>query len=481
MGLRSMSHPPFWCFPLAERTDSVVAYYLFLMANALLFMRPQEFMPVLGDFQLYLVCIAGALVFGFHDLVHQLRWRTLVHQPVNFCVLGMLVAIVLSRATTGNFKELDLVLFNMVKVVLYYLLLVSVINTPQRFRTFLMTTVICATVMVAYSVVDYRKFCQEWEGNPEFLVVLDQERHLDPADRKILRHIPDRNGEDIYGNEIWFFRLCGLGVFHDPNDISLLIVATTIISVFFLTDPAQTGIRYLWIIPICINAVAMFYTYSRGGLLALGVGGLVWLITRYGTKVAIAIGVAGALVAPVILGRAANIDVSSGTGQQRIQLWSEGLQAIQGGKFFFGIGEGVYPELGQHVAHNSFVHSFVELGFFGGTIFMGCFFLPGLTIYLIQRSGFKISDPTLRRFLPYLAAILAEWCTGMYSLSRCYVSPTYMIAGLAASYMNLVGYYRPFPKPLIRLSFRLLQPWVAASAGLLAFTYVFIRLFARWS
>ncbi len=443
-------------------------------------MRPQEFLPALGDLQLYLACIAGALLFSFHDLVNQVRWRTMLQQPVNLCVIGVLAAIAVSRITTGNLNELDAILFDMAKIVLYYLVLVSVITTPQRLRYFLMTTVIFATVMIAYSVMDYRAFVREWQGNPEFLVVLEKERHLDPDDRAILRHIPDRNGVDVYGNEIWFFRLCGLGIFHDPNDISLLIVATSIISIYFLTDPKQIGIRYLWIIPLCINAVAMFYTYSRGGLLALGVGGMVWLIVKYGSKVAIPIGILGAIAAPLVLGRAAKIDVSSGTGQQRIQLWAEGLNAIQGSKFVFGIGQGTYQELGDHVAHNSFVHAFVELGFVGGTLFMGCFFFPAFTIYLIKLNGFQINNPELRRFLPYLAAIIAEWCMGMYSLSRCYVPPTYMIAGLAASYMNLIGYYRPSPRPMLRLSLRVIQPWIASSAGLLFVTYLFVRLFARW-
>ncbi len=446
----------------------------------MLFMRPQEVMPALGDLQLYLPCILGAMVFGIQDLYNQLRWRTMMQQPVNLCAVGMLVAIFTSRLFTANFDELDVVLTNMAKVILYYLVLVSVMTTPQRFRYFLMTTAIFATVMVAFSVVDYRAFVKEWQGNPEFLVVLDQERGLDPSERKILRHIPDRDGVDAYGEEIWFFRLCGLGVFHDPNDISLLIVATSVISVYFLTDPKLVGVRYLWLIPLCINAVAMVYTYSRGGLLAAGVGGMAWLVTKYGQRVAIAIGIMGAIAAPLLLGRAGNIDVSSGTGQQRIQLWAEGLSAIQGSKFFFGIGEGVYPTLGEHVAHNSFVHSFVELGFFGGTLFMGCFFLPAFTIYLIRVNKFEIHDSDLRRFLPYLAAILAEWCMGMYSLSRCYVPPTYMVAGLAASYINLIGFYRPNPKPLLRLSPRVMKPWLAGSVGLLMVTYVFVRLFARW-
>ncbi|SFH71539.1 O-antigen ligase family protein [Planctomicrobium piriforme] len=458
----------------------MIAYILFLLANAMLFMRPQEVLPALGDLQLYLPCIIGALLFSIHDLHNQLRWRTMLQQPVNLCVVGVCFAILTSRVFTGNFYHLDTSLSGMLKVVMYYMVLVSVITTPLRLRYFLMTTALCATFMIAYSVVDYRAFCRQWEGNPEFLVVLDQERNLDPSERRILRHIPDRDGVDVYGNEIWFFRLCGLGVFHDPNDISLLIVATTIISVYFLTDPKLTGIRYFWLIPIVIMGIAMVYTYSRGGILAFGVGGMAWLCTKYGTKVAMAIGLMCALAAPLALGRAGNIDVSEGTGQQRVQLWGDGLASIRNARLLFGIGEGVYPSVAGHVAHNSFVHAFVELGFFGGTLFMGCFFLPAFTFYLMKRNNFAISDPELRRMFPYIAAILAEWCMGMCSLSRCYVPPTYMIAGIAAAFINLVGFYRPNPKPLLRLTPRVVKPWIACSAGLLGAAYVFVRIFARW-
>ncbi len=458
----------------------MLAYVLFLMANAMLFVRPQEIFPQLGDIQLYLPCIVGAFICSIRELHNQLRWKTMMYQPVNLCVLGVLVAIFASRVSTGNFHHLDLSLLGMAKVVIYYLVLVSVITTPQRLRHFLMWIAICSTLMIAYSVMDYRAFRDHWTGNPEFYEVLDRERGLDPSERTVLRHIPDRDGVNVYGEEIWFFRLCGLGVFHDPNDISLLIVATAIISVYFLTDPKLPGIRYLWTIPLVVGAIAMYYTYSRGGLLALGGGGMVWLCCKYGSKVAIALGVMAAIAAPVAMGRAANIDLSEGTGQQRIQIWSDGLSAIRNSRILFGIGEGVYPEIAGHVAHNSFVHSFVELGLFGGTLFFGCFFLPGFTFYLMKRNGFEIADPELRRMFPYVAAILAEWCMGMCSLSRCYVPPTYMVCGIAAAFINQVGFYRARPRPLLRLTPRVLKPWLAGSLTCLAGAYVFVRLFARW-
>lgn len=458
----------------------MLAYVLFLLANAMLFIRPQDIVPGLADVQLYLACITGALLCSLHSLQNQLRWRTMLQQPVNLCVLGMLLAILTSRVTTGNFQHLDLSLINMAKVVMYYMVLVSVITTPARLRYFLMTTAICSTVMITFSVLDYRAFTAQWMGHPELPRIIEEEKNLPATEWRVLRHIPDRNGVDVYGNEIWFFRLCGLGIFHDPNDVSLLIVATTLMCVYFLTDPRLPGARYLWILPLFVMAAAMHYTYSRGGILALGVGLMVWLCVRYGGKVAIAIGVLCVMAVPVALGRAGKIDISEGTGQQRIQLWADGLAAIRNTRVLFGIGEGKYGDVAGLVAHNSFVHSFVELGFFGGTLFFGCFFLPALTFYLMKRHQFRIEHPELRRMFPYIAALVAEWCVGMCSLSRCYVPPTYMVAGIAASYINLVGYYRTSPRPLLRLNAYSLRPWLACSAALLLSAYAFVKVFARW-
>lgn len=446
----------------------------------MLFIRPSELFPALGNLQVYLAFIVCSIVFSIQAIHNQLCWKTLIQQPVNFCVLGITLSVLVSRLSTGNFDGIDTGFITMVKILLYYLLLVGNITSPTRLRYFLMSTAFCATFMIAYSVVDYRSFNAEWINNPELQKVIDLERHLPTNERSILRHIPDRDGVDKYGNEIWFFRICGLGIFHDPNDLSLLIVATSIISCFFLTDRKLGPTRILWLLPLCIMSIAMYYTYSRGGLLAAMVSMLVWLCTRFGTKVAITIGSLGLAALPVVLGRAANIDISSGTGQQRIQIWSDGLMAIRNHRVLLGIGEGQYNEISTHVAHNSYVHSFVELGLVGGSLFFGCFFLPAFTFLLMKMNKFEIHSPELRRWFPYIAAILACWCMGMCSLSRCYVPPTYMIAGICASFVNLVGFYRPSPKPLLILNYKTVQPWLACSCCLLLGAYVFVRVFARF-
>jgi hypothetical protein len=70
---------------------------------------------------------------------------------------------------------------------------------------------------------------------------------------------------------------------------------------------------------------------------------------------------------------------------------------------------------------------------------------------------------------------------GMTSLSRCYVPPTYMVAGVCAAYLNLAGFHRRVPGPLQTFNRYSARRLVFSSAGLLACCFLFVKLFARWS
>jgi hypothetical protein len=397
------------------------------------------------------------------------------------CVVGVTVAVALSHLSTGNITSAAIGLNMMGRVLIYYLLLVAVVNTPRKLRSFLMTTAICATVMTIFSIIDYNEFVAEWSGRPDLAEVKSKEHSLPEGQPKLLRHSPERFGENLEGEQQWTFRMCGLGIFHDPNDMALLVVMTGIISTYFLTDRSWGVCRFLWLAPIGFMLWGLLLTQSRGGILCAGVALMAWLATRYGGKVAIGIGVLCALALPVALGRAGSISLGSGTGQQRIQLWSDGLAQLKSFKIGFGIGEGMYPDVAGLVAHNSYVHAFVELGFFGGTLFFGCFFFPVLALFRMQQLGFRIPHPELNRLKPYIAAILGGWCMGMTALSRCYIPPTYMVCGVAAAWLNLVGYHRPFPRPVLTFN-RVSAQWLlGASVCLLIGCFMAVKLLARWS
>jgi hypothetical protein len=456
-----------------------MAYLLFLLANAALFFRPAELFPALGDLQLYLYFITAAIVCSMSAIENQLRVKTLIQQPINLCMLGLTLSVATSHLAAGNMSLAGQGLFSMLKVLLYYLVLVSVVNTTARLRQFLLVTAVCSSAMIFVSVIDYHRFVGEWSGRADLYEVREQEKDLPDNVPKQLRHVTDLDGSTPDGDPRWVFRLCGLGMFHDPNDLAILAVVTSLMCLYFLTDRNSSS-RHLWAGPLLLMGYAILLTHSRGGLLAFGMAGMAWVAVRYGGKVALTIGACGALAAPLALGRQGDMSVSGGTGQQRIQLWADGLAQLKSMKLPFGIGEGRYHEVAGLVAHNSYVHAFVELGFLGGTMFFGCFLFAIWSFYRLKRDHITLRDPELTRMMPFIAAILAGWCMGMASLSRVYVPPTYMIVGAAAAYINLAGYYRLKPRPLVALDQLVAQRWVLCSAGLLACCFAFVRLFARW-
>jgi hypothetical protein len=103
----------------------------------------------------------------------------------------------------------------------------------------------------------------------------------------------------------------------------------------------------------------------------------------------------------------------------------------------FGIGVGEYEEHVGMVAHNSYVHAFVEMGLLGGTLFAGAVSLAVYGVWRCERDAGPAGDPALLRLRPYLLAALAGYAAAMLSLSRCYIVPTMLMLALATAYRNL--------------------------------------------
>jgi O-antigen ligase len=229
--------------------------------------------------------------------------------------------------------------------------------------------------------------------------------------------------------------------------------------------------------PIGVFAIAILETKSRGGLLAGAAAVMTLASLRYGTKVAVVLAVLGACMLPIVAGRSANIEFSEGsTSEERLLLWREGFDAIKSPEILFGIGHGTYADLAGLVAHNSFVHTYVELGLFGGTLFLGCFFVAAVQIYRIGQQPENVFHAELWRMRPYVAAVMAGWCMSMVSLSRCYVVPTFLVLGMQAAYLNLVWIHTYAGRPMLIWNrwelFRLTTVSACVFTGLYVFTMV---------
>jgi hypothetical protein len=443
---------------MREKSIAQLAFALFLMTTATLFLRPAELFPLLVDLPIYEYLILLTLALAFQSFTGHFRHFMLVRQPVTLCVVGVLVAIAISHL---QYVYLGGVLDSstyFLKTVIYYGLLITTVNTPSRLRLFLLTVALCTSTMVALTVLDYH----------------------DILDFEFIQQLNDKAGYTDEGEIIFVKRIRGTGIFQDPNDMASVICAAGVLCTYFLTTSSLGKLRLMWLVPMAVLLIGLLDTKSCGGLLACGAAGLTLLSVRFGGRIAIACGLMAACLVPFLAGRQAEISLDEeGTGGERLMLWREGLEELKSAAILFGTGQGSYADIAGLVAHNSFVHSYVELGLFGGTMFFGCFFFAGMQLYPMGRLHEPILNPELVRMRPFICALLAGWCMSIFSLSRSYIVPTYMLIGTAVAYLNLVWIHTPSGEPLVIWS--KLHAWRLAVASATAFTglYVFTAIMTR--
>src|SRR5439155_26897444 len=215
-------------------------------------------------------------------------------------------------------------------------------------------------------------------------------------EEKFETEIPVIRGVDY----IW--RLCGSGIFHNPNEFCYPIGMAMMACLFFLGGRRALPLRAFCLAALLFFGYAITLTHSRGGFIGLLFGVGSFLVARFGWRRAVPF---AAVLLPVLFilfaGRQTTIDTSSDTAQGRIQLWNDGLVAFTKNPLF-GLGTGLFQQEAGLVAHNSYIQAYSELGFFGGTLFVGAFYLCLWSLHRLGLCQEQIIDPDLRRLRPCL-------------------------------------------------------------------------------
>jgi O-antigen ligase len=431
--------------PAAAPAANPLGFALFIVVNAVLFIRPAEIVSDVRGWPIYEVVILLCAVVSLPGILAQLSFASLAQRPVTVFVLGMLVAVMVSHLAhlyIGGAYESGL---EFSKSVLYYLLLVANLTTVARIRQFLFWLLAFVVVLSSLALLQYHE-------------VIDI-----PDMRKMEEHDVD----DDSGEVTLIPRLQSTGIYNDPNDLCLILLSGMAIAAYAI-DSGVASLAPIWLGFLGLFGYALTLTQSRGGFVALVAGLIAYGTVRFGKWKAVLF---AALVLPVAFalasGRQTNIDLGNrnDTAQARVQLWAEGLELFKRSPVF-GIGHGEYAEEVKQVAHNSFVHCFTELGLFGGTIFIGAF---ACAIAGVRR-GAASADSQARRLYPYILLIVTTYAFGMLSLSRQYIAPTYMVLGLAAAYTAVAA------REPIRFSPALVGRIFALSLLVLAVTHLFVKI-----
>jgi hypothetical protein len=431
---------------LAAVVDKI-GFGLFLLASGVLLLRPADSIPALRDVPIYFLIVSACLCLSPARLFRQLGPESQARSMTQL-IFGFWLCILLSQLARGSLWDVRTGGLEFFKVFIYYLLIISWVDSPARFRQFLLCLCVCSLAQTIMGLLEY----DGW-------INLSTLRSIEEA---------DHNG--VSGVAVIVRRLCGIGIFDDPNDLCLLLVATTALCVGFIGYRKVGVLRFGWFLPLGFTIYTIALTRSRSGLLSL-LGSIATLLAaRYGRGRAL---LTGALLFPMMFvifaGRQTHVDLSNpdDTFQTRLDSWSDSLTLFKSSPVF-GVGQNQQVELSGHVAHNSFIQTFAEVGFVGGACFLGAFMMA---IRAVRRTHIRGADPEMARLQPIVLAILVGYAVGLLALSRDYEVTTYLILGLAAAYINLTPRFRP-----LRLNSAFLQRLVVASVLFVASTYVFLRI-----
>ncbi len=442
-----------------------MAFFLFILVNAALFIRPAEIVPAWQGWEIYFYLIVTCLAFAIPDVLRHLTAEPIDKQPITLCVFAMLVAIVIPTGLALGTAEALRGGILFAKVIAYYLLFVSLITTPERLRILLISIVVFCACVTALAVLRFHDIIQ--------MVAIDA--------------LPDSR-DDIYGGTITIMRLQGTGIFHDPNELCVLLSAMIPLCLYFLITGSNLVLRGLCVGLMPLFSYAVMLTGSRGGFIAFagGLGALVW--ARYGWKKAAWIGALGLPVLLVLFaGRQTEISTGSGTAMSRVELWREWLTTFKESPLYGNgmtlrpedDGQPRRPDVGKKlVAHNSYLQSFADLGLIGGSLFVGALFIAIWSVYRVNPAESLIVHREVRQIQPYVLASMVAYGLGMMSLSICYVIPTYLMLALSVAYTHLAHQSALMAPPPLRFDLSLLGRMAAAGVFTLFSIYVFVRFLA---
>jgi O-antigen ligase len=442
-----------------------MAFFLFILVNAALFIRPGEIVPAMLGWEIYFYVILACLVAALPDILRYLTGQSLDTQPITLCVFGILLAVIVTPVLAGDLGETWRLGFHFAKVLVYYLLFVSVVTTPTRLRILLMSILL---------------FC----GIVTLLAVL---RYHDVIQLNTISALDDSVSGD-HGATIAIKRLQGTGIFQDPNELCVLLSAMLPLCLYFVLASRNVFVKVGCVAVVPLFGYAVYLTQSRGGFIAF-VGGLAilsWI--RLGWRKTALLGAVGLpLLLILFAGRQTEISTSTGTAQSRVELWRDWLTTFKDNPLF---GAGMElpkdddpvrrrpDEENRHAAHNSFLQAFADLGLLGGCLLAGAYFTALWSLYRWGQRNPLLLDSELRAVQPYLFAGIAAYALGMMTLSISYIVPTYLMLAIAVVYTQMARPASLAPPTQVRFDIPHLGRMAAAGIGTLACIYIFVRFLA---
>lgn len=189
------------------------------------------------------------------------------------------------------------------------------------------------------------------------------------------------------------------GDWDGPNVFAILFIVGIAFSMEMVFGPYGAMTRLMGIVVTSMGCVAIFFTNSRGAVLALLAMSAFYFKDRFSKPVAIGL-VCVVVVAMSALGpsRMGEMNSKESSARERSWAWEQGLQMLAASPVF-GVGRGEFYKRVDSglLAHNNYVQNFAELGIPG-------FFLFLALLWFCWKAGHQLTH-LKRPEKPYIASM----------------------------------------------------------------------------
>jgi putative inorganic carbon (hco3(-)) transporter len=420
----------------ADHDQDLVAFRWLLAFTCILFMRPQDELPLLQFLHLADITAIGALVaLGAGRASRGAPILRLTPELRLVLALGaMMLATAPLSVWPGGAVAVFTDLFS--KVIVVFALMLNTVTTKRRLELFVGVVVAGTSYIAVRTVADYLRGINLVEG----------------------------------------YRASGAvsGLFGNPNDMALNMIAFLPLAVIVALRRGRPLLRFVAMVGIPFIVASVIFSKSRGGLVALVAMLAVLLFQLRRLRPGIgALVLAGALASLPFLPQTFTDRMSSifnpkedptGSREARKRLLRDGYQAFIDNPVF-GLGAGQFqnynPEGRKEEAwretHNAVLQVAAELGIVGLAIFLiviGSGFAAVIrTAATLRRARgrrrARAPDParhgreTMEMYAAAMAASLTGWFVAAMFASVAYYWTFYIVLGLAASLRDIVQQDHP--------------------------------------
>jgi len=389
-------------------------YFCLLLFVSAIYVRPGELVgSEAGIPFVEILALVSAVVAMLAYLREPRPWISVPHDRF---ILGFWLAIVVSNLASGWMGGALKGFVEFFKIAFYYFLMRFAVREPRHLRGLLLLLIGLNLFQAAYGLLQLQ------------------------------------TGHGLGGLELHRDgRIRSLGIFNDPNDLALaLVMAVPLLLTGIVDHDVPRGRRLLGLTALVPILLAIQYTVSRGALVGLAVIVVVFSAQRFGLVRGGPVASLGLVLllltwgpgravepddeGPQPLLSASLEDTTTGLEQfspeenssrGRVEAWSEGLTMLTSHPLF-GVGYSRFTDYNELVAHNSFIHTFAELGL------LGAFFGVGLVYWYFKGLRQRTDEASLRRWASALTLSGIGFFTMASFLSRQYDFVLYTLLGLGA-------------------------------------------------